>query len=164
MSALSCQSAWWSWPVELLTCVYWTRRTPHYPGRTPRLPPFSLFFLSPSLFHFVFVHFYQSLCPSSPHHFLFSFSLLKSTATFPAPPQFFSLLSYMVYFPLLLHHPFVSRPPLFSCCPFLFWYYFGTSLSARSLSSRSVSFGGRCSSLRRTWLSTRRARTPQLDD
>lgn len=46
MSALSCQLSWWSWPVELLTCVYWTRLPARCPGKTPRFAPFTFLFPS----------------------------------------------------------------------------------------------------------------------
>lgn len=132
MRALSCQSAWWSWPVELLTCVYWTRPAPHYPGRTSCLPSFT--FPSLSLSHAFFFTLFLSititpfvcLSPSfsTEYHFLFSFSpfvFLKPTS----PPlsctvNFFWLSSLLLFF----YYPFVSLLPL-SCCPFLFCIILG---------------------------------------
>lgn len=138
MRAFCCQSAWWSVPVKLLTCVYWTRPAPRNPGRTSRLPCLFFFstFLPCFLFHFVFVFFHHSLCLScafSPfQRFFYFFYFFKSA---PFPPQLFSLPSCTVLFSrlssllLLFYYSFLAALPPVRLSVFIL-YYFGTSLSA----------------------------------
>lgn len=134
MRALSCQSGWWSWPVEPLTCVYWTRPAPQYPGKTPRLPPFFLF-LSFFLFHFVFVFlpFLLSVFLALPSHNITFYLLLSFIFETHRclSSLFFSPLSRTVYF-LWLSLPCSSFSAillfplsLFSRCPFLFCIILG---------------------------------------
>lgn len=154
MRALGCQSAWWSWPVEQLTCVYWTRPAPHYPGRTPCLPPFSFsLLLSFTLFKSI------SITPVVwPSHFL-----LHSLSFF-----FFFFLDFInpillaalyILFSLALR-PCSSISPIllfpFSIltrCPFLFCIILRPLCQTFGFES-TPSLCRRCSSLLRTWLST----------
>jgi len=105
--ALSCQSARWSWPVELLTCVYWTRPAPFYPGRTSCLPafPFSLPlshafsftpFLSLSTIPFVCLALSPRLLKQ--YHFLFSSTVIFSNPPPPFPSVLLSAVLYSLFF------------------------------------------------------------------
>lgn len=164
MRALSCQSAWWSWSVELLTCVYWTR-----PATTQgeHLVSLSLFFfLSPmlSLCFCLFLSFPLSFfltlspCLSPQYSFLFSFSLFYFLNP-PLPflpvllPAVLCSLFFLAFFPASLFL-------LSLLSVFFILYYCGTSLSV--LWFKAVHL---CSSLLCTWLSTRTSmHTPPLDD
>lgn len=146
MRALSCQSARWSRPVELLTCVYWTRPAPHYPGRTPCLPPFFFHYF------FLFLSISFSLFCQYCFYFLKPFSTFPPSSSPRCPVQFIFSGSPLLVFPL----------SLFSHRPFLFCIIFSGPL-CQSFGLELPSQWRRCSSLLCTWLSTRTPHGPTPD-
>lgn len=151
MRALSCQSAWWSWPVEQLTCVYWTRPAPHYPGRTPCLPPFSFsLLLSFTLLKSISITPFVCLSHFLLHNIIFFFFDFINPILLAALYILFSL----AFLPAPLYRLSFCFPSPSSPAVHFYFVLFGDLFVRPSGLNPRRLFAGRCSSLLRTWLST----------